>query len=115
MSVPVTMTLSGKLLNVSVEASKVSATEHGEVWLCSVSRAVPISIGRGENRGREITYYNVVRNIVKVGDWNGGSGNWTHPLGKIFPHRGGAPGAFVPDGNPAQPGARVRAALPPLH
>src|SRR5881394_713270 len=62
MSVPVTMTLSGKLINVSVEASKLATAGRGEVWLCSVSRAVPISIGRGENRGRELTYYNVVRN-----------------------------------------------------
>ena len=47
MSVPVTMTLSGKLINVSVEASKVATAGRGEVWLCSVSKAVPISIGRG--------------------------------------------------------------------
>src|ERR1700752_3245919 len=49
MSVPVTMTLSGKQLNVSVEASKAPTTGRGEVWICSVSKAVPISIGRGEN------------------------------------------------------------------
>src|SRR6185295_901338 len=84
MSVPVTMTLSGKLINVSVEASKVPTTSRGEVWICSVSKAVPISIGRGENRGQQITYYNVVRNLVKVGDWNAvreaGPFRW-----KIFP------------------------------
>ena len=38
---------------------------HGEVWICSISKAVPISIGRGENRGREVTYYNVVRNLAE--------------------------------------------------
>src|SRR4051794_36827823 len=42
MSVPVTMTLSGKQINVSVAASKVPAATHGEVWICSVSKAVPI-------------------------------------------------------------------------
>jgi hypothetical protein len=73
MSVPVTMTMSGKQINVSVAASKAPGTSHGEVWICSVSKAVPISIGRGENRGRDITYYNVVRNVLKVGDWNGSS------------------------------------------
>ena len=67
MSVPVTMTLSGKQINVSVAASKAPSVAHGEVWICSVSKAVPISIGRGENRGREVTYYNVVRNLLKVG------------------------------------------------
>ena len=80
MSVPVTMTLSGKHINVSVAASNAPTATQGEVWICSVSKAVPISIGRGENRGRQVTYYNVVRNILKVGDWNGSSGSWTVPL-----------------------------------
>jgi len=68
MSVPVTMTQSGKQINVSVAASsKGPAALHGEVWICSVSKEIPIAIGRGENRGREVTYHNVVRNLLKVG------------------------------------------------
>ena len=63
MSVPVTMTLSGKQINVSVEAEQDGDAGRGEIWLCSVSRSVPISIGRGEYRGQQITYYNVVRNL----------------------------------------------------
>src|SRR5215204_5041079 len=34
MSVPVTMTVSGKQLTVSVAASKGPAAAHGEVWIC---------------------------------------------------------------------------------
>src|SRR6266700_4063487 len=57
MSVPVSMTLAGKQFNVSVAASsEAPAATHGEVWICSISKAVSISIGRGENGGREITY-----------------------------------------------------------
>ena len=115
MSVPVTMTLSGKLINVSIEASKMATAGRGEVWLCSVSRAVPISIGRGENRGREITYYNVVRNIVKVGDWNGGSGSWTIPLENISRDGVDAAVVYVQDGNREQPGAMLGAAFTALH
>lgn len=37
MSIPVTMKLSGKLLDISVEASKVPNGGRGEIWLCSVS------------------------------------------------------------------------------
>ena len=114
MSVPVTMTLSGKLLNVSVEASKVSATGHGEVWLCSVSKSVPISIGRGENRGQQITYYNVVRNIVKVGDWNGGAGNWTVPLENISRDGVDAAVVYLQDGNREKPGPMLGAAYTAL-
>ena len=120
MSVPVTMTLSGKLLNVSVDASKVdpskvsATTRRGEVWLCSVSRAVPISIGRGENRGHEITYYNVVRNLVKVGDWNGSSGSWTIPLDSISRDGVDAAVVYVQDGNREKPGAMLGAAITEL-
>src|ERR1035437_6689530 len=52
MSVPVTMTLAGKQITVSVAASsKGPAAMHGEVWIGSISQAVPISIRRGENSG----------------------------------------------------------------
>jgi hypothetical protein len=114
MSVPVTMTLSGKQINVSVAASKVPAATHGEVWICSVSKAVPISIGRGENRGRELTYYNVVRNILKVGDWNGSSGSWTVPLENISRDGVDAAVVYVQDGNREKPGPMLGAAFTPL-
>jgi hypothetical protein len=115
MSLPVTMKLSGKLLNVSVDASKVTTTKgRGEVWLCSVSRAVPISVGRGENRGRELTYYNVVRNLVKVGDWNGSSGSWTIPLDSISRDGVDAAVVYVQDGNRDKPGAMLGAAYTEL-
>jgi hypothetical protein len=115
MSVPVTMTLSGKLINVSVAASKAPTAAHGEVWICSVSREIPISIGRGENRGREITYHNVVRNLLKVGDWNGSSGSWTVPLENISRDGVDAAVVYVQDGNRDRPGPMLGAAFTTLH
>jgi hypothetical protein len=117
MSVPVTMTLSGKQINVSVAASgKGPSAMHGEVWICSVTREIPISIGRGENRGREITYHNVVRNLLKVGDWNGSSGSWTVPLENIS-HDDGVDAAvvYLQDGNRDRPGPMLGAAYTSLH
>ncbi len=114
MSVPVTMTLSGKQLTVSVAASKDSAAAHGEVWICSVSKAVPITIGRGENRGREITYHNVVRNLLKVGDWNGSSSSWTVPLENVSREGIDAAEVFVQDGNRDKPGPMLGAAYTAL-
>lgn len=115
MSVPVSMTLSGKSINVSVEASRAATTGRGEIWLCSVSRAVPISIGRGENRGQQITYYNVVRNLVKVGDWNGSPGSWTVPLESISGSGVDAAVVYVQDGSRDKPGAMLGAAITALH
>ncbi|MBR1214536.1 DUF1223 domain-containing protein [Bradyrhizobium sp. JYMT SZCCT0180] len=114
MSVPVTMTLSGKHINVSVAASNAPTSSQGEVWICSVSKAVPISIGRGENRGRQVTYYNVVRNILKVGDWNGNSGSWTVPLENISRDGVDAAVVYVQDGNREKPGPMLGAAYTPL-
>jgi hypothetical protein len=115
MSVPVTMTLAGKQITVSVAASGKSPASQGEVWICSVSKAVPIMIGRGENRGREITYHNVVRTLLKVGDWNGTSGSWTVPLENISRDGVDAAVVFVQDGNRDKPGPMLGAAYTTLH
>src|SRR5258705_3399572 len=109
MSVPVTMTLAGQQLTASVAASNDSAAAHGEVWICSVSKAVPITIGRGENRGREITYHNVVRNLLKVGDWNGNAGSWTVPLENISRELVDAAVVYIQDGGVDEPGVRLDA------
>ena len=117
MSVPVSMTITGKQINVSVAESRNSSPVpmHGEVWICSVSKEVPISIGRGENRGREITYHNVVRNVLKVGDWNGTPGSWTVPLENISRDGVDAAAVFVQDGNRDKPGPMLGAAYTQLH
>jgi hypothetical protein len=49
------------------------ANGQSEIWLCALTKRVPVMIGRGENRGRTINYHNVVRRWVKLGDWNGGA------------------------------------------
>jgi hypothetical protein len=116
MSVPVTMTQAGKQITVSVAASnKGPAARRGEVWIGAVSKAVPISISRGENRGREITYHNVVRNLLKVGDWDGSAGSWTVPLENISREGVDAAVVYVQDGTRDKPGAMLGAAYTLLH
>ncbi len=115
MSVPVSMSISGKQVNVSVAASRRGpGVAHGEVWICSVSKAVPITIGRGENRGRELTYYNVVRSWLKVGDWSGSAANWTVPLENITRDGVDAAVVYVQNGDRDKPGAMLGAAYTSL-
>ena len=115
MSVPVTMSLSGKQINVSVAASKESTVSHGEVWICSIAKSVPIAITRGENRGQQVTYHNVVRNLLKVGDWTGRPESWTVPIENLT--RDGVDGAvvYVQDGSREKPGPMLGAAYTSLH
>jgi hypothetical protein len=116
MSVPVSMALAGKQITVSVAASnKSAAAMHGEVWICSIAKEVSIAIGRGENRGREVTYHNVVRNVLKVGDWNGNAGSWTVPMENISHEGIDAAAVFVQDGSRDRPGPMLGAAYTSLH
>jgi hypothetical protein len=115
MSVPVSMTVTNQQINVSVAGSTNPAATHGEIWICSVAKSIPIAIGRGENRGREITYHNVVRNLLKVGDWDGTPGTWSVPLENLT--REGVDGAavYLQDGSHEKPGAMLGAAYTSLH
>jgi hypothetical protein len=116
MSVPVSMALAGKQITVSVAGSNKSpAAMHGEVWICSIAKEVSIAIGRGENRGREVTYHNVVRNLLKVVDWNGSAGNWTVPLENISREGVDAAAVYLQDGNRDKPGPMLGAAYTSLH
>ncbi len=50
------------------------------VWLMRVVKSRVISVGRGENKGREITYTNIVRSIVRMGHWTGAPVRFEMPL-----------------------------------
>lgn len=115
MSLPVAMSLTGKQLTVSVAAAKESTPAHGEVWLLAVSKSVPIAIGRGENRGREVVYHNVVRNLVKVGDFKGSPESWTVSLDSVMREGADAAAVLVQDGSRDKPGAMLGAAFATLH
>jgi len=113
MSVPVAVNQANSTLTVTVAESHGGAT-HGEVWVCAVSKAVPIRIGRGENRGREVTYHNVVRRWLKVGDWTGKAGSWSIPLENVKIEGVDAAVVYVQDGNRDQPGPMLGAAMAAL-
>jgi len=44
----------------------------GTIWLARVQSTGDVVIARGENRGRTLTYYNVVHDLTAVGIWSSG-------------------------------------------
>jgi hypothetical protein len=82
LTLPVTMTLRDGKVMVNVAATQ-NELRSGEVWLCPVTSKVSVEIGRGENRDRNLTYHNVVRRWVKLGDWNGKSETFSVPLAEL--------------------------------
>jgi hypothetical protein len=113
MSVPVSMTVGGGSLSVKVESAE---SEHnaGEVWLCPLARAVAVAIGRGENRGRTITYHNVVRSWLKLGDWTGTAATWNVPMSQLKADGIDAAAVMLQEGSRDKPGMILGAAYTPL-
>jgi hypothetical protein len=79
LGLPVTIERSGDKLTVSVPASKDEKGQ-AEVWLCPITKSVPVVIGRGENSGHTLTYTNVVRRWIKLGDWTGKAETFNVPI-----------------------------------
>jgi hypothetical protein len=82
LTLPVTMAVAGGNVTVNVAAAK-NAEGSAEVWLCPISRKLPVTIERGENRGNTLTYYNVVRRWVKLGDWHGTAEKFSVPVSDL--------------------------------
>ena len=110
MSLPVELALSNGALNVSVSAAD-KAPAAAEVWLCPIAKAVPVAIGRGENRGRTITYHNVVRSWLKLGTLSATQSSWNVPIGQIRAEGIDAVAVMVQEGSHERPGIILGAAL----
>ncbi len=119
LSLPVTMAVTDGNVTVSVPAATDSHAS-GEVWLCPITDKAQVSIARGENRGRTLNYYNVVRRWVKLGDWHGQAQTFTLPMSQIpdsdfslkdIDHLA----VVVQSGVAAKPGLMLGAATASLH
>src|SRR5579863_1110497 len=113
MSVPVTMTAGGNSLSVKIDLAE---SEHhaGEVWLCPLAKAIAVAIGRGENRGRTITYHNVVRGWLKLGDWTGVASTWNVPVSELRTDGVDAAAVMLQEGTRDKPGIILGAAYTSL-
>jgi hypothetical protein len=112
MSAHVLVSVGGGNLNVKIAADR----EHlgGEVWLCPLSKSVPIAIGRGENSGHTVTYYNVVRRWVKLADWTGNDAALSIPISDFMTDQVDAAAVMVQQGSREKPGMILGAAFVPL-
>lgn len=58
---------------IAIEAGAAPLTSRmsgGTVWLAVVEPTVEVEIRRGDNRGKKVTYANVVRELTAVGMWS---------------------------------------------
>jgi hypothetical protein len=109
LSVPVKLAVNGDRVNVAVPASKEPVAS-SEVWLCAMTRSVPVAIGRGENRGRTVTYHNVVRKWVRLGPWAGTTQTWTVPKSELGSEGVDSVAVLIQAGTVESPGTILGAA-----
>jgi hypothetical protein len=68
--VGLTAALADGVIKIDLAAAN-SSTPDMTVWLVIVQPEVQVDVKAGENRGRKLTYFNVVREIVPAGSWSG--------------------------------------------
>ena len=61
----------GKLVVEASAAAPGSVVKDATLWLAVIAPTVEVSIGRGENKGKKVTYTNVVRELMPIGSWSG--------------------------------------------
>src|SRR5262245_10338575 len=113
---PVTLTFADGRVTIAVADAPAALAQQpgdsgGEVWLWGLAKAVPIMIGRGENKGREITYHNVLRRWIKLGDWTGKAGSWSVPVQTLRADGVDTAAALVQRGTEQKPKAILGATL----
>jgi hypothetical protein len=113
LSLPVGMSVADGRLLVSVPGGGVGPAL-AEVWVCGLIKAATVAIGRGENRGKTITYHNVARHWVKLGTWSGKAETWTLPIQEFDDENIDEAAVMVQSGTVEKPSAMLGAAAAAL-
>lgn len=67
-------------LQINIAPTASATDEAAGIWVLPTTHQATVPIIRGENQGKTLTYANVVRGMVRVGDWNGKEMTVTAPL-----------------------------------
>jgi hypothetical protein len=114
LTLPVTLAIAGGKVTVALPDGK-DTQGAAEVWLCPITSTVPVEIARGENHGRTLTYTNVVRRWVKLGEWSGKAESFAIPLSEVGGEEIDKMAVVVQSGLPAKPGLMLGAAIASVH
>jgi hypothetical protein len=109
--VPVTMHYGNGTVEIDVAAAPDTSSKPATIRLALITSAAKVPITRGENAGRTIEYYNVVREIRPVGMWGGEAVSITLPEDEIMADGVDACAILVQEDLPSGPGAVIGAAL----
>lgn len=110
---PVEVSLKEEGRNVAIKVAPAPGLSSGELWILPIVKARQVAIGRGENRGRSVTYANVVRGMTRVGFWSGAPAEIQVPLSVARPEGADSYVVLVQSGEQSKPGRILGAAKGP--
>jgi hypothetical protein len=61
----------GSILIEASAATEQSTIKEATIWLAVIQKTADVTIEQGENRGKTLSYTNVVREMTPVGTWTG--------------------------------------------
>jgi hypothetical protein len=108
LALPVSLTRNSTNLDIEIGAGTGIAAA---VWMIPITKQAPVTIERGENRGKTITYHNVVRGWIRVGDWNGSAVRASLPVAELAQSGADAAAVLIQSGSVEAPGPIRGAAL----
>lgn len=94
----------GDVIEIAVDGILPAGVRMASVSLAVLAEPVEVEIGRGENRGRKITYTNVVRTLQAVGMWEGGPATFRLPLRELRKLKAAGSAAIVQEERAGRPG-----------
>ncbi|MFO1150790.1 MAG: DUF1223 domain-containing protein [Alsobacter sp.] len=109
LSVPLSVEIVGGSVKVTVPA--MPGAPSASVLLFPIVKKMEVAIGRGENKGKTISYNNVVRSVVPLGVWHGEARTYEVPVASLG--KGAACdtyAAILQVGGPSKPGVILGAA-----
>jgi hypothetical protein len=86
-------------LRIGLEAAKLEAGP-ADVTVFFYDRRHSTPVLRGENEGRRLDNFNIVRRFEMLGQWNGTQAHWSVPAGQLEPGQGLAVIVQQPDHGP---------------
>jgi hypothetical protein len=113
LSVPLTVVERGGKIDISVGAADSASPRAGGVYLLALASSRTVTVQRGENAGSTLTYFNVVRAMTKIGDWNGAAITLDADLSQAHLDGADSYAVIVQAGGRAQPSAILAAARGP--
>jgi hypothetical protein len=109
---PVDLALSGEELTIKIPAA--ARASDAQIWLCGLTSSMPVTIERGENRGHTLTYYNVIRHRLRLGNWTGSALDLHVPTAEFVDRTVDRVAVIIQAGTLDNPGPMLGAAIEPV-